>query len=113
MAKKRRLKRPKGPREALPPAKTKSNTMSSDDSNPIQSGRQSSDGTLSENATSDGVQTSMTSIMDTDEDQDTDEVDQAGEGASTYPVSHYPRPSSQHRTEMPYSADSQGGSLDM
>lgn len=105
MAKKRRLKRRKAPREQ--PPQSHSHTVSSDDSNAIQSGRPSSEGTTSEHATSDGAQTSMTSIMDTDEGVSEIEVDDDDEGqaASLYPVSHYPRPSSAHRTEMPYPSE--------
>jgi SAM-dependent methyltransferase len=102
--------------------------MSSDDSNAIQSGRQSSDGTLSEQATaSDGAQTNMTSVMDTDEemgdssslegvarapravtedDGDNDGHDRHSQHdadvLSLYPSSHYPQVPSPHRTEQPY-----------
>jgi hypothetical protein len=88
--------------------------MSSDDSNAVQSGRQSSDDTFSEQATaSDGAQTNMTSVLDTDEDPiDNSSLDSVpederldpGEGdtLSLYPSSHYPRIPSPHRTERPY-----------
>jgi hypothetical protein len=104
--------------------------MSSDDSNAIQSGRQSSDGTLSEQATaSDGAQTNMTSVMDTDEemgdssslegvarapravtedDGDNDGHDRHSQHdadvLSLYPSSHYPQVPSPHRMERPYSS---------
>ncbi|CAM1502891.1 Fc.00g076670.m01.CDS01 [Cosmosporella sp. VM-42] len=81
--------------------------MSSEDSY-LQSGRQSSDGTMSENATSDGAHTAMTSIMDTDEEELAEELEvdeEEDDMISIYPPSHYPRPVSTYRTEMPYSSE--------
>ena len=96
--------------------------MSSDDSQSRvmqhRSGRQSSEGTASEHNTSDGAQTAMTSIMDTDEEAleaegvieaegpiaaDSVEVDEdAADVQSLYPASYYPAASTAHRTEMPF-----------
>lgn len=87
--------------------------MSSEDSYILQSGRQSSDGTLSEQATSDGDHTAMTSIMDTDEehdpardfelevDADLDEDDMI----SIYPASHYPSVVSAYHAETSLAPD--------
>lgn len=74
----------------------------------MQSGRQSSDGTMSENATSEGAQTAMTSIMDTDEEVLAEELEvdeEEDDVISIYPASHYPSAPSAYRMEMPYSID--------
>ncbi|KAH6890403.1 S-adenosyl-L-methionine-dependent methyltransferase [Thelonectria olida] len=80
--------------------------MSSEESCALQSGRQSSDGTMSEHATSDGVHTAMTSIMDLDEDHhvgsdfdDEEDVDII----SIYPPMHYTAGS--HPSEMHFSQE--------
>ncbi|KAM0436136.1 hypothetical protein ACHAPT_003028 [Fusarium lateritium] len=117
MAKKRRTKQRKSTRGRHDRSQT--STMSSEDSYAITSGRQSSDGTQSEHAASDGNQTAMTSIMDTDEehhhdsefdeDEDLDEDDMI----SIYPASHYPGVSAAHRVETPFSADSHAADSDI
>lgn len=92
MAKRRRTKQRKGPRTG--PERSQTSTMSSEESYAPQSGRQSSDGTLSEHAASDGAHTAMTSIIDTDEEirsrdsefDDEEELDII----SIYPAMHYP-----------------------
>lgn len=80
--------------------------MSSEESCAFQSGRQSSDGTLSEHAASDGVHTAMTSIMDLDEDhhvgsdfEDEEDVDII----SIYPPLHYT--TGNHTSEMHFSQE--------
>jgi hypothetical protein len=71
--------------------------MSSEDSYAVQSGRQSSDGTPSEHANSDGNNTAMTSIVGTDEephhhnDSDLEEDVDEDDMISIYPASQYPR----------------------
>lgn len=80
--------------------------------NGCTSGRQSSEGTLSERTTSDGAHTAMTSLVGTDEemiDSDENDFEEDDEGAddgadlqSVYPVGAYPSVASSHRTEMPY-----------
>ena len=85
--------------------------MSSEDSY-LQSGRQSSDGTVSEHATSDGAHTAMTSIMDTDEEELAEELvvdEEEDDMISIYPPSHYPRPTSTYRTERPFSTEDPNG----
>lgn len=92
------------------------------------SGRQSSEGTLSERTTSDGAHTAMTSVIDTDEDipedmqDDTDEhslhdmqEDDHADAQSIFPMAAaYPSVASSHRTEMPYlEGDSFMGNSDM
>lgn len=77
---------------------------------PAPCARLSSDGTVSEGAASEGAQTAMTSVADMDEDldrdlgmadgDDTDYDYHDVETASTYPVSHYPRPASPQGTLM-------------
>ncbi|KAI9167398.1 Secondary metabolism regulator laeA [Paramyrothecium foliicola] len=129
MAKKRRIKQQNGARQRS--SNCRLGAMSSDDCNAIQSDRQSSDGTMSEQATaSDGAQTTMTSIMDTDEDlldssslegatgadeADPDQEEEHGvDTQSLYPTSHYPRVPSPHRTERPYgAAESSGFAVDI
>ncbi|KAF7550212.1 hypothetical protein G7046_g8083 [Stylonectria norvegica] len=112
MAKGRRIKRRKAAR--LQPPNSQTSTMSSEDSYALPSRRQSSDGTLSEHATSDGVHTAMTSIMDTDEEGLTNdlEIDDDDEGLdmiSIYPASHYPRVASPHGSQMPFSTSDPSG----
>lgn len=106
MAKKRRLKRRKGSQDqAQQTQQSNTTTVSSDDSNAVHSPRPSTEGSPSDHATSDGILTSMTSIMDTDEaPSDSSLHDDGDEEAapSTYPASHYPRASSPHRTERPF-----------
>lgn len=92
--------------------------MSSEDSYAVQSGRQSSDGTPSEHANSDGNNTAMTSIMGTDEehhhdDSDLDEDVDEDDMISIYPASQYPRVSASHRVETPFSPDSHAVDSDM
>ncbi|KAH7160024.1 S-adenosyl-L-methionine-dependent methyltransferase [Dactylonectria estremocensis] len=93
--------------------------MSSEESYALQSGRQSSDGTLSENAASDGAQTAMTSIMDTDEDiqaRDSEfDDDEDLDIISIYPALHYPHASGAHsHTDMHFSPEySQSASSDV
>ena len=85
--------------------------MSSEDSYALQSGRQSSELTSDHDhdpAHSEGVDTAMTSIMDTDEEMTEDlEVDEEDDMISIYPTSHYPRTgaASTYRPSMPYLAE--------
>jgi hypothetical protein len=87
--------------------------MSSDDFHTSISARQSSEGTLSEHTTSDGVHTAMTSVQGTDEEMVEDMDEDSGEELSedddadlqSVHISHlYPQVSGAHRTEMPYLA---------
>lgn len=107
-----RKRRPKRQANRPRPPNALDGTMCANGSH---SGRQSSEGTLSERTASDGAQTAMTSLMGTDEevvddvDNDTDEQSlhdmQEEDGAdaqSVYPVGAYPSVASSHRTEMPY-----------
>lgn len=117
MAKKRRTKQRKAARASHNQSQT--STMSSEDSYAVQSGRQSSDGTPSEHANSDGNNTAMTSIMGADEehhhhdDSDIDEDVDEDDMISIYPASQYPRVSPSHRIETPYSPDSNALDSDM
>ncbi|KAK7414383.1 hypothetical protein QQX98_006748 [Neonectria punicea] len=102
MAKRRRPKQRKGPRTA--PDRSQTSTMSSEESCALQSGRQSSDGTSSEHANSDGVHTAMTSIMDTDEehlapDSEYDEEEDL-DIISIYPDMHYPHAPGTHNSNV-------------
>lgn len=103
--------------------------MSSEDSYALRSARQSSDGTLSEHATSDSAQTAMTSIMDTDEeelaeelevdeeddDEEDDDSDDDGDDdiISIYPASQYPGVANSHRTEMTFIPGDQSANSDL
>jgi hypothetical protein len=79
--------------------------------------RSSDDDALTEDTMSDGDQTLMTSLMNTDEDAsadpitvntattsepDTDDHDVEEDAISIYPRSHYPQVAFAHRTEEPY-----------
>ncbi|KND92394.1 hypothetical protein TOPH_03237 [Tolypocladium ophioglossoides CBS 100239] len=113
MAKKRRLDQQDGTRQR--PSTAKSGVMSADDpstSTPPNRARLSSDGTMSEAAPSDGAQTAMTSVVDTDEEENEDpnldaegQADDDVETASIYAVSHYPHPTSPHGTTMHFYLD--------
>jgi hypothetical protein len=116
MAKKRRTKQRKSTRGRHNQSQT--STMSSEDSYAVQSGRQSSDGTPSEHANSDGNNTAMTSIMGTDEEHHHDESDldedvDEDDMISIYPASQYPRVTASHRVETPFSPDSHAVDSDM
>lgn len=101
MARKRRPKR-----RSAAPRQTSTQPVapvSEDDAHAIQSSRHSSEDASSERPTSPSAQTSATSVMDTDETTDPDEDDEdMHDVASIYPISYYPRPSSAHRSEMPF-----------
>lgn len=80
--------------------------MSSEDSGAPQSGRQSSEGYLSEHAQSDGAHTAMTSIMDLDEDHHAEagfEEDEDVDIISIYPPMHYSTGS--HEMHMHFSQE--------
>ncbi|RGP69927.1 hypothetical protein FLONG3_7584 [Fusarium longipes] len=118
MAKKRRCK----PRKGTPGRHNQSqtSTMSSEDSYAVQSGRQSSDGTPSEHANSDGNNTAMTSIVGTDEEQhhphndsDLDEDVDEDDMISIYPTSQYPGVSPYHQVETPFSQDAPAADSDV
>lgn len=108
MAKRRRLEQQDGARPR--PSVAETGAMSAEDpphSRAPNSARLSSDGTMSEAAPSDGAQTAMTSVVDTDEEDNEDpdldaegQADDDAETASAYAVSHYPRPASPHGTAM-------------
>lgn len=100
MAKKRKIRRRKGSRLRNPDSQT--STMSSEDSYALQSGRQSSE-MMSDHVMSEGVNTGMTSIMDTDEElTDALEVDEEDDMISIYPGGHYAEARSTYRPAMPY-----------
>ncbi|POR31355.1 Uncharacterized protein TPAR_08438 [Tolypocladium paradoxum] len=107
MAKKRRLEQQDGARQR--PSTAKTGAMSADVPSPSHApngARRSSDGTMSEAAPSDGAQTAMTSVVDTDDENEDPNLDAEGqadddvETASAYAVSQYPRPASPHGTAM-------------
>lgn len=102
MAKRRRTKQRKGPRTRPDPT----STMSSEESYAPQSGRQSSDGTLSEHAASDGAHTAMTSIIDTDEEirsRDSEFDEEELDIISIYPAMHYPHAAGTNAQDMHFS----------
>lgn len=86
--------------------------MPSSDLHASNSGRQSSEGTLSERSASDGAQTAMTSVLGTDEEMtedmeegtDEDLTDDDADLQSLHAASFYPHVQDAHRTEMPYFA---------
>lgn len=95
---------------------------------PLTSHPSSDDGTLSENAMSDGAQTAMTSIMDTDEEAvvgaaavntattsepDTDDQGHDYDNHSVYPRSNYPQVAFEHITEEPWRGSEAHGGSDM
>ena len=85
--------------------------MSSDDFHATpNSPRQSSEDTLSERTISDDAQTTMTSVLDSDEamtedmeeDSEGEHENEVGELQSIYAPSQYPQVLDHHRTEIPH-----------